>query len=50
MVSDTGLSASLPASGSRKWFMPPMPETRSWMQAATQDPSTVVSMMSLPVK
>ena len=29
-----------------KWFMPPMPRTGSWMQAATQDPSVVAIIRS----
>jgi hypothetical protein len=33
-----------------KWFMPPRPETRSRMQADTQEPSTVTIIMSLLVK
>ena len=32
-----------------KWFMPPMPFSRSRMQAETQEPSTVTSTMSVVV-
>ena len=35
--------AGSPSSGSMKWFMPPTPASRSRRQAATHEPSTVVS-------
>jgi hypothetical protein len=40
---------SLPSSGSMKWFMPPMPVSRSRRHAETHEPSTVTSAMSLLV-
>ncbi|CFO06071.1 Uncharacterised protein [Bordetella pertussis] len=46
MVAEAGEWMS--PSGSMKWFMPPTPITGSWMQAATQEPSTVDSMTSSP--
>src|SRR5690348_18331229 len=35
------VAATFGGRGNMKWFMPPTPCTGSWMQAETQEPSTV---------